>query len=231
MTQSTGGPIIALADHGVEIPRGISTLQRFRDWAQSDSFPQTGRIDWVAGRLEIDMSPEDLNTHGSPKSAIAGTLVTRIQEHDKGMVFIDRARISNSAAGLSAEPDVVVVLFATSKAGDARLIPKASKEEGRFVEIEGRVDLAVECVSDSSKAKDYDLLPDAYYRAGIPEYWIADVRGKEISFRVLTRGAQGYEPAASDTSGFQRSEVLGASVRLVRRREEAGFVVFRLEVR
>jgi Uma2 family endonuclease len=215
----------------VEIPSGISTLQRFRDWAQSESFPETGRIDWVAGRLEIDMSPEDLNTHGSPKSAMAGALIARIQEQDRGMVFIDRARISNSAAGLSAEPDVVVVLFATSRTGDARLIPRASKEEGRFVEIEGRVDLAVECVSDSSKAKDYDLLPGAYYRAGIPEYWIADVRGKEISFSVLTRGAQSYEPAASDASGFQRSGVLGASVRLVRRREEAGFVVFRLEVR
>ena len=70
MTESTRGPIISLLADGIEIPPGILDLERFRAWARSDDFPERGRIDWVAGRLEVDMSPGDLNTHGSPKSAI-----------------------------------------------------------------------------------------------------------------------------------------------------------------
>jgi len=144
-------------------------LERFRTWARSDSFLERGRIDWVAGRLEVDMSPEDLNTHGSPKSAIAIQLGLHLQEPGKGLVVIDRARFSSPSADPSVEPDVLVLLFETVETGRARLIPKASGAEGRFVEIEGTVDLAVECVSDASTVKDRKRLREAYYRAGVPE--------------------------------------------------------------
>jgi hypothetical protein len=72
MAELAQGPTIALQADGIEIPPGIVDLERFRAWARSGSFPERGRIDWVAGRLEVDMSPGDLNTHGSPKSAITG---------------------------------------------------------------------------------------------------------------------------------------------------------------
>src|SRR5882672_3459448 len=127
------GTVIALLPEGVEIPAGISDLAGFRAGATSDAFPESGRIDWVSGRMEVDMSPEDLNTHGSPKSAIAIQLGNLIQEADRGMVFIDRARLSSPEADLSVEPDVLVLLLSTLKAGRARLIPKASGAEGRFI--------------------------------------------------------------------------------------------------
>jgi Uma2 family endonuclease len=230
MTQPANGPIIALADHGVEIPPGIVDLESFRKWARSDGFPERGRIDWVAGRLEVDMSPEDLNTHGSPKSAVAGELINRIQELDRGLVYIDRARVSNPCADLSAEPDIVVVLFETVESGEARLVPKASGETGRFVEIEGRVDLVVECVSDSSETRDRGRLPRRFWIAGIPEYWVVDGRGEAVSLEILSRGSEEYEATPCDERGFRRSEILQAKVRLSRRRERAGLVVFRLEV-
>ncbi len=230
MTEPANGPIIALADHGVEIPPGIVDLESFRKWARSDEFPERGRIDWVAGRLEVDMSPEDLNTHGSPKSAVAGELINRIQERDRGLVYIDRARVSNAGADLSAEPDIVVVLFDSVESGEARLIPKASREAGRFVEIEGRVDLAVECISDSSATKDRGRLPRRYWLAGVPEYWIVDARGAEASLEILSRGSEEYEAAPCDERGFRHSGILQAKVRLARRCERAGLVVFRLEV-
>src|SRR5262249_3034423 len=119
------GTVIALLPEGVEIPAGIRDLAEFRTWATSDSFPESGRIDWVAGRMEVDMSPEDLNTHGSPKSAIAVQLGNIIQETDRGMVFIDRARLSNPDADLSVEPDVMVLPVSTLKSGRASLIPKS----------------------------------------------------------------------------------------------------------
>jgi hypothetical protein len=126
VTQVRQVPVIHLQKDGVEIPACITSLEQFRDWARSDDFPERGRIDWVGGRMEVDMAPEDLNTHGSPKSAIAGKLWLLVQETRRGMVYIDRTRLSSPEGGLSAEPDVLVLLFETVEAELARLIPRAS---------------------------------------------------------------------------------------------------------
>ena len=68
-----------MAHHGavifedqVRIPLGMGSLDRFRRWARSGEFPEQGRIDYLNGEIEVDMSPEDLLTHGIVKSAIAG---------------------------------------------------------------------------------------------------------------------------------------------------------------
>jgi Uma2 family endonuclease len=229
MTELAQGPLIALQADGIEIPPGILDMARFRSWVHSGSFPERGRIDWVTGRMEVDMSPEDLNTHGSPKSAIAVQLGNLIQETGRGLVFIDRARFSSPAADLSVEPDILVILVKTLEAGRARLVPKASGAEGRFVEIEGTVDLAVECVSDASTVKDRKRLREAYHRSGVTEYWLVDAREESIEFQILLHAENGYKPAAPDKKGFVRSDVLGRKVRLVVVRREAGLVFYRLE--
>jgi len=157
MAHPLNGPVIALEPDGIEIPREVADLGSFRAWTRSDDFPERGRIDWIGGRLEVDMSPEDLFTHGTPRSAIAARLVDLIQEPEKGFVFIDRARFVCPEADLSVEPDVLVLLVETLESGKARLLPKASRRAGRFVEIEGSADLVVECVSDCSAAKERRL--------------------------------------------------------------------------
>ena len=68
-------PTVAILPEGIEIPPGISDLEAFRSWARSESFPDRGRLDRVAGRIEVDMTPEDINTHGTPKTAVASTLL------------------------------------------------------------------------------------------------------------------------------------------------------------
>ena len=224
------GPLIALRADGIEIPGGIQGLSDFRAWARSEEFPERGRIDWIEGRLEVDMSPEDLNTHGSPKSAIAIKIGSLLQEPGRAMVFIDRARYSCPDADLSVEPDVLVLLVETLERGRARLLPKVSGVEGRYVEIEGAVDLAVECLSDSSEEKD-EGLREKYHRASVREYWLVDARKDEIDFQLLLYRPSGYLEAPRDGEGFARSEVLGGRVRLVRAREVAGLVFFRLEVK
>ena len=35
----------------IDIPEGIDTLADFRRWAVSEEFPETGRIDYLAGRV------------------------------------------------------------------------------------------------------------------------------------------------------------------------------------
>jgi Uma2 family endonuclease len=230
VSRSTPEPVIVLHPEGVEIPTGITSLEQFREWVRSDRFPERGRIDWVAGRLEVDMAPEDINTHSSPKSTIAGNLVMLVQKTQRALVCIGSTRISSPTADLSAEPDILVILLSTLESGRARLIPKVSGKEDRYVEIEGSPDLVVECVSDSSTAKDKKLLRDVYHKAGVQEYWIVDARKEDIEFQVLHYQKDGYVPATRDAPGFQRSEVLERKVRLTRARKAAGIVFFRFEV-
>ncbi|MBI4604924.1 MAG: Uma2 family endonuclease [Planctomycetes bacterium] len=223
-------PVIVLQPEGIEIPAGITSLERFRAWVRSEAFPERGRIDWVAGRLEVDMAPEDVFTHGTPKSAIAGKLIALLQESEKGLVFIDKTRISSSTADLSAEPDVLVILDETLESGRVKLVPKASGEEGRYVEVEGSPDLVVECVSDSSVKKDTKLFRELYHAAGAREYWIIDARREKVDFKVLCFRKDGFVEARRDSAGCLHSEVLGRRVRLVRSPKRSGAVYFRLEL-
>lgn len=231
MSETVTPPVIVVQPEGVEIPAGIVDLAGFRRWVHSETFPERGRIDWLNGRMEVDMSPEDLNTHGSPKSAIAVRLGALIQDRRLGMVFIDRARLTVPAADLSVEPDVLVLLRATLRAGRAQLVPRASGAPGRFIEIEGAPDLVVECGCDSSKRKDTVALRAAYLAAGVREYWLVDGRPDPPRFELLALRAGAYVPAGADREGFVPSEVLAATVRFVRETEADGLVFFRLDVR
>ena len=89
-------------EESVRIPRRATRdLAGFRAWAVSRYFPEHGRIDFLAGNLEVDMSPEDLHTHGTVKSGIAALLYRLVVDAGLGEVYIDRARISNPRADLS----------------------------------------------------------------------------------------------------------------------------------
>ena len=50
------------SEESFEIPAAAFTFEGFRRWAQSDSFPETGRIDYLAGDVDVDMSPEEIST-------------------------------------------------------------------------------------------------------------------------------------------------------------------------
>jgi Uma2 family endonuclease len=212
----------------VEIPLMLQALSQFREWAASDQFPESGRIDYLAGRIEVDMSPEDLYSHGKVKIEVVGTLWQRIKREDLGDLYTDSTRVSSREADLSCEPDVVFVSRHSLESGRVRMVAKANREPDRFVELEGAPDLVVEIVSDTSMRKDTERLPLAYFRAGVLEYWLIDARAPELMFRIFTRGPGEFVPVVPDTAGFQLSAVLGCRYRLVRRRE-ASRVKFDLE--
>ena len=209
-------------DEQIEIPLDLQSLDEFRRWASSDEFPELGRIDYVDGCIEVDMSPEDLLTHGALKSEIHAVLHQRVKRGRLGHMFVDRARVSCPMAGLSSEPDVVFVSFESRSSGRVRLVPKAGGEPGRFVEIEGPPDLVVEVVSDRSVTKDTRSLPEAYAKAGVLEYWLADARGEQLLFRIHHLAESGFQAAAPDEEGFQRSTVFGCWFRLDGERDEQG---------
>ena len=208
-----------------------SSLEEFRHWALSDDFPEQGRIDFIAGRLEIDMSPEDMYCHGVLKTEIcAGLRRPSVEQVRRGVLFSDCMRLSSPQARLSVEPDILFVSYDSLKSGRVERIQK-SGEDDRYVELEGAADLIVEIVSDSSVGKDTQRLPVAYFRAGVDEFWLVDARGNELLFSIHYRGPSRFEPAPVDTEGFQLSKVMGCRYRLERRRDPLGNWEYELQDR
>ncbi len=212
----------------IEIPMNLHSLVDFRRWATSDAFPERGRIDYLGGRIEVDMSPEDLFCHSSLKGEIYSSLHPLVKSRDLGYLFIDRARVSSVEADLSAEPDIVLVSHDALATGRVRLIAKAGGEADRYIELEGAPDLIVEVVSDSSVGKDTKRLPKKYFEAGVTEYWLADARREPLVFRIHERGPSGYQAVEPDAEGFQASTLFGCRFRLESRRDAHGHQVFDL---
>jgi Uma2 family endonuclease len=206
-----------ISDDNLQIPNAALHFEGFREWAQSASFPDMGRIDFLAGEIEVEMSPEDLGTHSPVKTALALGLGNFIAERSLGRLYIDRARLTSPVAQLSVEPDLVVVLWSTLQEGRASFRSWSKAHPERMTEIEGAVDLVAEVVSDSSVGKDTKRLPLLYARAGIPELWIADARGRQLRFQIHTLREGAYEPVAPNAEGWMRSPRLGVDFRLVRR--------------
>ena len=102
-------------------------LGEFRNWSRSVDFPDLGRIDWIEGRIEVDMSPENLFTHGTLKTELAARIYGLIREGDRGEVFVDRTRVVCPAADLSVEPDVVVVMRLSTPAGSGSCPPAGNR--------------------------------------------------------------------------------------------------------
>ena len=61
----------------IEVPLTMRSLADFRRWALSDEFPETGRIDFIEGKIEVDMAPEDFFCHGGVKTEFAGCFASR----------------------------------------------------------------------------------------------------------------------------------------------------------
>ncbi len=229
-------PAVVLLDEDVRIPAGIHALEEFRRWSRGEGFPERGRIDFLRGDVEVDMSPEDLDTHGTAKIAIASRLHAVVAEQGRGYVFVDRARVVSPAAGLSVEPDVVVVLWESLEAGRIRKVPSAAPRAGRpgrYVELEGAPDIVVEVVSNSSVGKDRKRLPTLYARAGVPELWLVDARGETPVFEIFSLSAGSYAQVASESSpagDWTASSVLGCRCRLHRRIFREGHFVYDLEL-
>ena len=213
-----------------EIPTAAALLEGFREWSRSDSFPETGRIDYLAGKVEIEMSPEDLYTHGTVKTALVAELFAHVARPSRGFVFADSTRVTSPASDLSAEPDVVVVLLESFDQGKVRHIPAASRGPGRYVELEGAPDLVVEILSDSSVEKDTQRLPPRYAAAGVGELWLVDARGAELRFDLKVLRAGSYQEVPANRDGWLHSPLLSAKIRLTRRAMANSGWLYELEV-
>jgi Uma2 family endonuclease len=221
--------VICFADE-VEVPLDVRTLKAFRRWAFSKDFPEHGRIDYIGGRIEVDMSPERAFSHGTPKVELIRVLANLLEQRDFGMLFSDRMRVTSLEADLSTEPDLVLVTYKSLEDGRVALGEPSHSAPGDFLEIQGGPDLVVEIVSPSSIRKDTRDLPRAYFAAGVREYWLVDALGDEFHFQIYARGRSGFAARRSDRYGFQKSGVLGGSVSMEQRITSRGLPSYRVTI-
>lgn len=218
-------------EESLRVPAEVHDLEAFRRWAFSPDFPETGRIDFLSGDVEVDMSPEHLHTHGRVKVAVCQVLNELVEADDLGEVFVDRSRVTSPAGDLSVEPDVVVILWQSLESGRVRYVPDAQGRPGRSREIEGGPDLVVEIISDSSVGKDTRRLPRRYAAAGVRELWLIDARRDELAFAIHSLAGDAFERVTAAAEGWTASPVLGEVFRLVRERTRLGTWRYRLERR
>ena len=213
----------------ISVPASANTMAGFRRWALSDDFPERGKITFVAGGLIVDMSPESLEYHSDIKTELSRVLSNLVREQNVGRLHIDGVLITSEEAGVSNEPDILYLSKETVKSGRATLTHVADNPESNR-EVVGTVDWVLEIVSPSSVKKDNVLLRKAYFEAGIPEYWIVDVRGDEIVFQLLVSGNNEYV-AAEPNDGWYRSPTFDREFRLDREKEPDGYWLYTLHCR
>jgi Uma2 family endonuclease len=216
---------IAVGDR-VRIPASVRDLESFREWAHSGDYPERGGVSFLDGEIWVDLSMEELVSHNLVKSEFAFALMSILRENSLGEFIADRMLLTNTAVGLSTEPDGMVLSWQTLKNGRVEAI--AGKDRG-YVELRGSPDLVLEVVSDSSHRKDCVTLRQMYQDAGIGEYWLVDVRGQTPYFEILTLGADGYR--ADATGEWQTSPLLGRQFRLASREGPQGHARFTVEWR
>ena len=133
--------------------------------------------------------------------------------------------LTNVAANLSTEPDGLFFAWETVRSGRLRLV---EREGLGIMELEGSADVALEVVSKTSVRKDTVLLRELYWKAGITEYWLVDVREGMMSFEILQWTREGYVSVPPD-DGWIRSKVLGKKFRLQKKTDPLGHAQFVVE--
>jgi Uma2 family endonuclease len=210
----------------VTIPAWVTDLASFRRWAETDDFPEEGRICWLDGEVWADMSREQIFTHVRLKTRLSAVLDALATEGDMGLFLGDGAMLVNMDVEFACVPDATFVSAAGLR-DRVRLIE--GKEEG-FVELEGTPDMVLEVVSTSSVHKDTVTLRRAYWEAGIREYWLVDARKGPLSFDILRHTARGYA-ATPKRGGWLKSAVFAKSFRLTQAEGTLGHPEYTLDVR
>ena len=198
-----------------------------RRWADADDFPERGRIWFFKGEVWVDMSKEQVFTHVLFKTQYTIVLGTLVQAGALGLYLEDGAQLTNEEADISGKPDGIFIANASLQSGRVRLVEGI--EEG-YLEVEGSPDMVLEVVSPSSENKDRVVLRQAYWEAGIREYWLVDARREPLSFDILRHGARGYT-ATRKSHGWIRSAVFGKAFRLTAQTTPLGHPSYALDIR
>lgn len=213
----------------IHIPATAHTLAGFRAWAKSPDCPEKAQVSFLDREIFIDLSPEELESHVQVKMEIDYVLMSLNKKQKLGRLYGDGCLVTNVEANLSTVPDSVFLLWRSLESGRVRLIPREGEEE-EYMEIEGVPDWMLEVVSKYSVPKDTRILRQLYHRAGIPEFWLVNARGREIDFQILLREDADYVLSAP-RGDWQKSPLFRQKFRLVRERGRHGLWEYTLQMK
>jgi Uma2 family endonuclease len=208
----------------VVIPGWVTDLAAFRQWSRSDAFPEQIRVTYFKDGIWLDFSMETF-AHNKVKIAIISELRAFVKAKKSGHVLSDRMRLVHPEVGVSTEPDG---MYCTTESFQRLRVQLEKGNES--LEVVGTPNMVLEVVSDTSEKKDTKELLKVYWSAGIPEYWIVDVRRDLCLFDIHRHGPKGYSTARKQ-AGWVKSEVFGAKLRLSREENGLGLVDFNLEMK
>jgi Uma2 family endonuclease len=221
----SGMSVVVIEGRAV-IPDGIRDHKSYRRWARSPQFPDTGRFAFLAGKIWVDMSPEELMTHNLVKGEYAAVLHALVKQSRLGRFFHDRTLVTNESARLTTEPDGTFVSFESLRMRRVTFV----KGQNGYIEIQGTPDMTLEVVSMSSMKKDTIELRELYWKAGVREYWLVNALGDDFRFDILRRTRSGYV-AAQKRSGWAESKVFGCSFKITSKPDELGYPEYTLHIR
>jgi Uma2 family endonuclease len=228
--QLSAGRTLSISDtvrDAIAIPLEVFSLDGFRSWVMSDTFPEHARAAFVEPELFIDMSPENFETHNAVKAQLHGVLGPLVRALNLGRLIVDDMLVVNRTAGLATEPDASFVSWAAIQSGQARF--EANVYGTPMMELHGTPDWVAEIVSPTSVRKDKVRLREAYHKAGIAEFWLIDVRGPDVEFSILRHTANGYSAVLAHKD-WLTSDLFGQRFRLERFRDQAGLWDYTLHV-
>jgi Uma2 family endonuclease len=211
-------PTVIANDLYLEIPEWVTSLEAFRRWTDEPDFPEKGKIWWLRGKVWADMSSEQIFSHLEVKGAVFYALRAIVDDVDSGLMFTDGLLLTNKLADLSGNPDATFISHEALADGRVKLI---KGKRGGYTEVQGSPDMVLEVVSDRSEVKDYRLLREDYFAAGVREYWLIDARQDPPSFEILRRGPKGFI-ATRKNAGWTSSAIFGKSFQLVMRKDRSG---------
>lgn len=212
----------------VVIPDGLTDLAAFRAWVHSGDLPEKLKVHFINGEAWVDFM-EEAFSHNAVKTAITVALAVLVKQEGLGRYWSDGMFLTNDDAELATTPDGMFV--STQSFEDERVWFTAGGRSGAVAtEMVGSPDVVIEIVSPSSVEKDVDRLMTAYFRAGIAEYWVIDVRDEDDPILAIHRRGTRAFAAVRKVKGWAKSDVFGKSFRLVSA-QVAGLLDFVLEVK
>jgi Uma2 family endonuclease len=219
---------VVVHEAAVSVPsEACRSLAAFREWRDASGLPEKARVDYYQGAVWVAMGCEQLFTHGLLNTEIARVLWGFVKAERLGYYWCNGVSLINVEVDLFVNPDGTFVSLGSVKKGLVELVEGA--DDG-YVELRGTPDMILEVVSDGSVVKDTVTLRQAYWEAGVAEYWLADARTDRLEFQILKHGPKGYTETRKP-AGWVRSQVFGRSFKLVREKDALGNPSFSLLVR
>lgn len=161
-------PVVERADWLKGPPQGQWT---YADYA---ALPDDGQRYEIIEGVIFYMPPSPNFSHQSTTLNIGSYLRTHVKMAGLGQVIIAPFDVDLGPRN-TVQPDVLVVL----KANEHRI------EDGK---LSGAPDLVIEIASPSTAGYDRTKKQEAYAKAGVPEYWIADAAAKTVELLLLEQG-------------------------------------------